>query len=403
MTGRRLLPIAAACAACAIAQAQAVLEYQLHVPEGLIACASFFEGRTAREVLGLKAKVGLKAGTQVVRTDGSGSADLFEWIQPDPSATRISPTGPGVWSVEVISDPRGYRFALTQEFRVNGERALVSLEKLTFAESGPADIVLDSAAITFAINPYGPLHLALEYPDAPAERHRSTWMLPCDLSLLPLWTVDVQFRNGDRVHFEERFDDVLDGTGPAELVKGVFTMAGRAIVFEDYWRLVYTAGHHNERPDPEHWMIFDPPLEVAGAGRAKVLGVAKGAVGDEPRAFFLDEDFREILSPEIVLFRRQSPDGPFQEQFRRGDVDSSGRLTISDPIGTLRYVFGGVDIGCPDAADVDDQGTVEIDDAILLLAYLFLGLDPPLDPGPFRCGVDAATDELGPCDDAACR
>jgi hypothetical protein len=166
---------------------------------------------------------------------------------------------------------------------------------------------------------------------------------------------------------------------------------------------VYTAGHHNENPRPEHWAIFDEVLDLPGVGRVKGLGVSEGFAGTKKRAFYLGEDLSELKPLEIGTFRRRKEGDPLKSEFRRGDVDMSGKVNLTDAILILRYNFYGDTISCVDAGDVDDIGTAGVDDAILLLGYLFFGLDAPNAPGPDHCGEDVEADELPDCEPGACR
>jgi len=88
--------------------------------------------------------------------------------------------------------------------------------------------------------------------------------------------------------------------------------------------------------------------------------------------------------------------------FARGDVDSSGDLSITDAVVLLGYLFlGEAKPGCLDAADLDDDGAVEITDAVLVLDHLFLGGPPPL--ALLRgCWSDPSVDELGCADFPPC-
>ena len=86
------------------------------------------------------------------------------------------------------------------------------------------------------------------------------------------------------------------------------------------------------------------------------------------------------------------------ESFRRGDVDSSGDLNITDPVALLGFLFlGGTAPRCPDAADADDSGDFNITDPISILGYLFLGGSAPPAPGPQECGSDPTPDSLERC------
>ncbi|MBI4585103.1 MAG: hypothetical protein HY717_13915 [Planctomycetes bacterium] len=86
--------------------------------------------------------------------------------------------------------------------------------------------------------------------------------------------------------------------------------------------------------------------------------------------------------------------GLAQKVFRRGDVDDSGAVDISDPINELHSLFlGDFDIPCQDAADFDDSGEVDISDAINSLLWQFGGGPIAPLPGPFVCGPDPTPDK----------
>ena len=82
--------------------------------------------------------------------------------------------------------------------------------------------------------------------------------------------------------------------------------------------------------------------------------------------------------------------------FRRGDVDSSGGLEITDAVKVLLWLFlAGEPLSCEKAADADDDGLIHITDAVRILNHLFLGEGPPPPPHP-GCGSDTSPDAL-PC------
>ncbi|MFP6737201.1 MAG: hypothetical protein VCD34_00535 [Planctomycetota bacterium] len=87
--------------------------------------------------------------------------------------------------------------------------------------------------------------------------------------------------------------------------------------------------------------------------------------------------------------------------FSRGDVDSNGRIELSDGIRVLDYLFrGGEDLGCMEAADLNNDAMVNLTDGVYVLTYLFSAGDPPAAPGPpdfgSGCGLDPdAVDSVG--------
>ncbi len=82
--------------------------------------------------------------------------------------------------------------------------------------------------------------------------------------------------------------------------------------------------------------------------------------------------------------------------FRRGDANTDGEINVSDPIGTLGYLFqGGAAPDCEDAADANDDGRVDLTDPIAVLMSLFGGDGPLPEPGTNGAlGFDPTPDEL---------
>lgn len=102
----------------------------------------------------------------------------------------------------------------------------------------------------------------------------------------------------------------------------------------------------------------------------------------------IDSDAKEITV--LVIGAELVP-------FRRSDSNGDGNTDLSDGINTLRYLFVGDTISCPDAADADDSGDIDLSDAIFTFNYLFLGGGTPPAPGPDSCGADPTADLLPPC------
>ena len=79
------------------------------------------------------------------------------------------------------------------------------------------------------------------------------------------------------------------------------------------------------------------------------------------------------------------------DQIRRGDIDDSGDVTISDPLFLLGGLFGGNAL-CDGVSDYDRNGTISVSDVFLLLQELFfvgppeLGTCEPIFPcSPLDC------------------
>jgi hypothetical protein len=83
--------------------------------------------------------------------------------------------------------------------------------------------------------------------------------------------------------------------------------------------------------------------------------------------------------------------------FLRGDVDSDGRINVTDAVRILNFLFeGGSEPACYDAADVSDDGVINLSDAIFLLLFLFRASGYPAPPFP-DMGMDPTEDDLPLC------
>ena len=84
----------------------------------------------------------------------------------------------------------------------------------------------------------------------------------------------------------------------------------------------------------------------------------------------------------IRLILSHSPDNPicFNEAvFTRGDVNNDGRISLTDTIYLLNYLFnGGPAPICKNNADADGDGVLTISDAIRILRFLFQGGNSPV-------------------------
>jgi len=110
---------------------------------------------------------------------------------------------------------------------------------------------------------------------------------------------------------------------------------------------------------------------------------------------------RRISCPVIIP---PPPPPPPLERFRRGDVNASNEVDITDAVALLNFLFlAGARPSCFDAADADDSGLLDLTDAVGILGFLFLGNPPPRAPGPKDCGIDATPDVLTGCLQEGCR
>jgi len=137
--------------------------------------------------------------------------------------------------------------------------------------------------------------------------------------------------------------------------------------------------------DPETYSaVVRLPAEPSDEGTLLLIQVMMENPA-QPRLYYSCADLKLV-----------SPASP--PAFRRGDVNSDGRVDISDAVNSLESLFlGDEPSSCPDAADANDDGKIDLSDAIATLRWLFSGGPELASPGPRECGADPTADLLPGC------
>jgi len=129
------------------------------------------------------------------------------------------------------------------------------------------------------------------------------------------------------------------------------------------------------------------------AGKSVSGQIVRIARAPDPNA--AGDDATLLSMGEVEVCAGDGPPPPLR--FRRGDVDASGVIDITDAVDSLAYQFlGTFEPTCLDALDDDDNGSIEITDPIYSLSYQFGGGPPQPAPGPNTCGADPTADSGAP-------
>ncbi len=137
--------------------------------------------------------------------------------------------------------------------------------------------------------------------------------------------------------------------------------------------------------------------DINGDGFADVL-IAAGLA---------DSPYSTISGAAYVVFGGPKHGRP---RFLRGDVNSSGRINLTDGTALFRHLFFSdpAALPCRESADVQNDGAIDISDGIYVLRWLFTGGPEPAAPGPSGapCGYDpdppGSPADLGCADYPAC-
>lgn len=368
-------------------------DFELEIPAGTEICGVFSKertGREPREEYELKSRVRLKSGVLSLATGSdSFSRELIEAVEFGPGGEVGVAEGAGLF--RVVRIPQGtetrYRFSFEQSFLLGGgERLKVKIQGLDYRGRGEVALekrrVLDEEYLTFAASIEG------EVDGVPRVSYGS-----CGYGLLPEWKVEVE-GEGVRVDLWERHQPTENesDTGPAALHRAEVVLGGERQEVSDYWRLVYAARRHNR--NLRYWVVLEPPLQpasVEGAVRVVEVVASERFDGTPAEVRLLGEGFEVLGTRAVTRETRRELEGG---RFRRGDLEGSGGVNLTDVLALLGYLFQhGPEPGCLKSGDANDDGRLNVLDAIAIVSHLFRGTGPL--PEPSACGEDPTADGLG--------
>ena len=371
--------------------------FELDVPHGLELCAVFSEERVGRPPqieYQTKSRVRWIGGKLEMPTSGdSFRAELFEEVVVGPDRLIAEPTGSGVFDLEKLATDGSetlYRFSYEQQFQLpTGDAYEVRIARLEFRGRGSTPVertlVLDEEFNTDDLTMQGVLN------GTPQTSYSS-----CSHEVLPLWSLRADF-DGGSLSLEERFRPSPDerSTGPASLRVATVTLADSRQTVSDYWRLVYAAQRHNRRV--RYRVLLDSPVDVLGlveAVHAVELEAPEPPTFPTGRVSYLGADFGVIGTRDVLAFEKALGDAVSEAKFRRGDVNSDGKVDLGDAMTFLDYLFrrGSVPL-CLSALDADDNGRLQLVDVVRLVQFN-LGQGAGLPVPNSVCATDPTSDAL---------
>ncbi|MEM7236016.1 MAG: hypothetical protein AAF517_27870, partial [Planctomycetota bacterium] len=351
--------------------------------------------RSPKSVYELQGTLKLRGGVISLPTrDATFERELFEEVLLGPDQVRAEPLGPGRFRVRKTPQIGGftsYRFDYSQDFELpDGTPYSLNLLALRFVARGNTPrlkrLPLSENFITHHLTLEGETELAVPFSS-------------CTYSLLPLWTISIETESGDLIELEERFEpaEALNETGPANIVGSSVLIAGERREVDDYWRLVYAAQRHNL--NAHYWVFLDSPID---AGLERPVAVVEvfdpdPTIPSDEELRYLDAEYTLLANMAVSSFEKRDTPAVVGPAFRRGDVDASGDLNLSDAVALLRHLFlSGARPACEVAGDTNANGRLELSDGVRLLLHLFQNAGPL--PEPFEtCGWEEIPGPL-PCE-----
>ncbi len=321
----------------------------------------------------------------------SFSTDIVDELLVGPQQQVGTPVGPGRFSFSRLTDGDEliYRFKYTQEFELpGGDKLFFEIAQLDFRTRDGEVIVgvreLNDEELTDGVLVQSSLERT---PENGGQLARISYT-SCTHASLPRWDVTAQLADDTSILIEERYREVFDRDfGPVSLAWAEVTLGGQRRLVTDYWDLVYSAVRHNK--NVVYWLVLDPPVDVDGLDTSVHVVELRTPIPSEElaaSASFLGPSFELLKRFDAISFDKQpaaqGPDG----NFVRGDCNSDGTVSISDPIFSLKSLLAGGDApGCDEACNANHDDAHNVADIVFLLDYLFRRGAAPAAPFP-RCG-----------------
>ena len=267
--------------------------FQLVVPASTTVCGVWNESRDLRTEYHLLTQVDLVPGTILLPLDYSETeADLIEELRFGPDRVVGVPQARG----RFFPSTQGNSYRFEQPFLVGSIPVTLRMESLFYSGSSPVQ-TMDERFITDHSMFYGGADLGGPYEEF-------LQYASCSYSLLPLWNIDVRLEGGRRVFLQLRHQPPMAGSGPARLVFGQAWLSEGDVVQNDYWKLVYSAEHHNW--NEKFWILFDEPL-----GEVHGIGISEHLWPTTHSAEFLDRDLNPLRELEVVSYMKTQATAAF--------------------------------------------------------------------------------------------
>jgi hypothetical protein len=232
------------------------------VPPGTGLCSTFFEGRDWRQEYQMLGRIDLRPGNFILpRKAGTFPLDVVEQVLFRPERTGLAAAGAGEVLAEFY-DWGGWSYQFTQEYAGEGRPLLVTVELFFYSPDGiwPEETVLGADTMLSLIS--GGIKIGTGEDWITEVQALGPCALPEDWKR----TITATTAGGDRLVLDLRGSMPCMTAGntscysfqSAQVALGTYQAR-----VEDHFRLVYSAGHHNEG---EHFLILlDPPAEQTAA------------------------------------------------------------------------------------------------------------------------------------------
>lgn len=287
------------------AAAAAERSITIRFPENQKAVGVFQEFREPRDEYELLSMVLFKSGDHIIpaATGETFPSDLIARFEFGPRRTVAEPQGPGEFRTETTPwDPNALILKFEQSFKALEKTITLKFELYLIIQSDGTlkqdffvidDEYLDTNYFLEGLVQQGEITQNLRFGSVGYES-------------LPLWRIDVQLEGGEYLKLYERYQVPMAGSGPAKLVYAEGEIQEGSFQQSNYWRLVYSAGHHNW--DEKFWVLFDQPM-----GGAYGVAVITVEFPFSASAYTLDQDRNPLRTIGVLKYTKAETNDPIPE------------------------------------------------------------------------------------------
>ncbi len=232
----------------------AINQVTIEIDDDTTLCGRFRDNRDLFEEYRLRTKVELQGETFELPTSGPlPEQDIIKRVIFGPQKTELVAMDSPQWHLDTADPGDGklyYRYRFEQTFTDGEQEFHLGWEKRTTGalHQRPETIQISEKQLETFSNGWS-LQAVSE------EREQTISLLSCHFDNLPRFKRTAWLPSGERIELDVRFQESLLSSGPAALLGASWFRTEDDIHVNDYFRLVYSADHHNWK---ERFLVVFP-------------------------------------------------------------------------------------------------------------------------------------------------
>jgi hypothetical protein len=286
--------------------------YQLRIPEGTTVTGVFQEGRSLQDEYDLLSIIYFQSGVhKIPLTPGHYPLSLIQRFEFGPDRKIAQSQDSGAVTVEIAEgNPVSANIHFEQNFELDGTTVALSIDNLgcnlTDGKPENEELVFDEPFLSRDLYMLGKIRTEYQYIFL-------KFASPSYESL-PLYRLDLTLEGGQSIQLYQRWQPALAGTGPAKLVLALAHLQEGNAIQTSYWRLIYSAEHHNW--NEKFWALFDAPL-----GEAFGVAVLTEDYPSRAEVYTLDQNFEPLRPIEVLSVEKKLYTGSFPPDLPNASID----------------------------------------------------------------------------------